>query len=216
MIPDPFSEWLHETCEGNPVIPILTIEDPNNALPLLEAITAAGIKIVEITLRTKDALKVIKKVSDYPGCLIGAGTILTPDDAKNALRAGADFGVSPGTTPELAVECYDLRFPMLPGVVTPSEIMQLYNIGYMFMKFFPAESSGGCTTLKSIAGPLPEIQFCPTGGITESNASKYLELDNVHCVGGSWIATPEAIRKQDWDGIEKNARRAQELLTVQK
>ena len=208
MTPREGSEWLLSVCGGNPVMPVLKVEDPDSAAPLAGALVDGGIKVIEVTLRTDRAADVIRAMAGCHGCLVGAGTLLTPAHAESAKEAGAAFGVSPGSTPELIQACQNIGLPLLPGAVTPTEIMRLLDQGFDFLKFFPAEPSGGRAALSAIAGPLPQVNFCPTGGVSAGNAAAYLRLANVVCVGGSWIAPPSAIECGDWDGIQHNANQA--------
>ncbi len=202
---------VKEICSNGPVIPVIEIDDEANALPLVEALMAGGINVVEITLRTPQALPAIKAVSQIKGLHVGAGTLLSADDVKKAKAAGATFGVSPGSTAELIEACEGEALPFLPGAATPSEVANLKSHGFEIQKFFPAEAAGGRPMLKAIAGPLQEITFCPTGGVSPENANDYLALPNVICVGGSWIASRKLIKDQAWDIIEANAKAASAL-----
>lgn len=215
MKPRECSEWLSAVCADNPVIPVLTIEDVDNALPLGNALLAGGISVLEVTLRTEDALDVIQAMAAIPNCIVGAGTLLSSDDAKKAKEAGATFGVSPGSTPDLIRACCELDLPLLPGAVTPTEVMNLLNQGFNFLKFFPASAFGGQKTLAAIAGPLPQANFCPTGGVTLENAPSYLSLDSVVCVGGSWIAPISDVENRNWENIQANAQEATMTLSGQ-
>lgn len=211
MTPQDASNRSAEICQLAPVIPVLVIHDAAIAGDLARALVAGGLPALEITLRTPAALDAIREMAKVEGGVVGAGTLLTPDDVKAARDAGARFGVSPGSTDRLldAAEAADL--PMLPGAVTSSEAMRLLERGYTVQKFFPAESSGGAPTIKALAGPLPQIRFCPTGGITLAKAPDYLKLSNILCVGGSWVAPQEMIDARDWAGIEALAREAAAL-----
>ncbi len=198
---------VDEILKAASVIPVLEVERLADAAPLAAALAAGGLRVVELTLRTAcalDAVAAMKKAA--PALIVGMGTIRTGDDVERALAAGADFLVSPGASPSLLVSMH--AAPALPGVATASEAMTSYEAGYRAMKFFPAEPAGGIAYLKSLAGPLPDILFCPTGGISADKAPDYLALPNVACVGGSWIATRAMIRAGDWAAIEANARRA--------
>ncbi|UZJ45035.1 bifunctional 4-hydroxy-2-oxoglutarate aldolase/2-dehydro-3-deoxy-phosphogluconate aldolase [Marinimicrobium sp. C6131] len=196
-----------------PVIPVMVVERLEDAVPLAQALYNGGLKVLEITLRTPVALDAIRAMVDaLPGdAVIGAGTIVTPDDLKKAVDAGSTFLVSPGTTPELIEAAKASDVPLLPGIATPSEAMNLLAHGFTHMKFFPAESAGGVSMVKSIGGPLPQITFCPTGGINLAKAPEYLSLPNVACVGGTWMAPKELIAEKRWDEIEKLAREAAQL-----
>ena len=211
MTPAEMSAHLRAVCQKAPVIPVLVIEDAARAADLARALVAGGLPILEITLRTEAALAAITAMAAVEGAIVGAGTVLTPSDAEAAKRAGATFAVSPGATPELIDACIALDLPILPGAVTPSEAMVLNARGFDLLKFFPAELYGGVGTLKALAGPLPRISFCPTGGITEASAPSYLALPTVPCVGGSWVAPTAMVRAGDWAGITALAAKASNL-----
>lgn len=198
-----------------PVIPVITIEQPEDAVPLAEALVAGGLPVLEITLRTPHALAAIGAIKRaLPAAIVGAGTVINRSNFQQALDAGAEFIVSPGFTPELLACAKSTAIPFLPGVNTPSEIMQLLGHGITSMKFFPAEAAGGVPMLKSIGAPLPQALFCPTGGITPANARDYLALANVACVGGSWMVTKELVHARRWDDIRALARSAAQLRTT--
>lgn len=189
-----------------PVVPVLVIDDAKTAVPLARALVAGGLKAIEITLRTPAALAAIRAVADeVEGAVPGAGTVLDAAQWDAAVAAGSQFIVSPGTTPELIAAARASDVPLLPGAATPSEVMALKAQGYTLMKFFPAEQAGGAAYLKSLSSPLAGIQFCPTGGISPSNARDYLSLPNVVCVGGSWVAPKDLVEKSDWDAITRLA-----------
>jgi 2-dehydro-3-deoxyphosphogluconate aldolase/(4S)-4-hydroxy-2-oxoglutarate aldolase len=195
-----------------PVIPVITLDDFKDALPLAEALVSGGLPVLEITLRTPHALRAIAAISkELPNAIVGAGTVINRTTYMQALDAGAAFIVSPGCTPELLVCATTSAAPFLPGVNTPSEIMQLLAHGITAMKFFPAEPAGGVPMLKSIAAPLPQALFCPTGGISPANAESYLALPNVACVGGSWMVTKDLVQQKKWDEIRALARDAAQL-----
>jgi 2-dehydro-3-deoxyphosphogluconate aldolase/(4S)-4-hydroxy-2-oxoglutarate aldolase len=198
-------------CRMAPVIPVIVIEDPRHAQPLAQALVAGGLAVLEVTLRTAAALEAITEMAQVPGAHVGAGTVLSGDDAERAQKAGAQFAVSPGSTPALVTACSALDLPLLPGAVTASEAMALLEQGYDMLKFFPAEPAGGRALLSALRGPLPRLNFCPTGGITPDNAAAYLALANVVCVGGSWIAPPAMMAAGDWAGITARARTAAAL-----
>ena len=200
-------------CQTAPVIPVLVIHDLAHARPLAEALVAGGLPCLEVTLRTDCALAAIEAMAAVPGAKPGVGTLRTPADVVSALNAGATFGVSPGATDPLleAAEAADL--PLLPGAATASEAMRLLERGYKTQKFFPAEAVGGAPALKSLAGPLPDITFCPTGGVSPRNAAQYLALPNTVCVGGSWVAPQGAMERGEWQTIEALARDAAALAT---
>jgi 2-dehydro-3-deoxyphosphogluconate aldolase/(4S)-4-hydroxy-2-oxoglutarate aldolase len=192
-----------------PVIPVVTIERPADAVPLARALLAGGIPIMEITLRTLGALEAIRSIhGDVPDAVVGAGTVSTPSLAARAVEAGAQFLVSPGTTDGLLAAMEDCGLPCLPGVGTASEVMRLLDRGQCDMKLFPAEACGGRAFLSAIAAPCPAARFCPTGGITPTTAPLYLQMQNVACVGGSWLTPPDAIASQDWLRIEELAAQA--------
>lgn len=197
-----------KVCQLAPVVPVLVIEDLAHAAPLAKALVAGGLPALEVTLRTPDALDAIRAMSEIEGGTVGAGTLLTPNDVKAAKKAGATFGVSPGATDSLIKACEDEGLPLLPGAVTASEIMSLLERGYTVQKFFPAEQSGGAAFLKSIGSPIPQVRFCPTGGITLKNAPDYLALKNILCVGGSWVAPKDAMAAGDWLSITRLAEEA--------
>lgn len=195
--------YLKTTLSLSPVMPVLTINTLDNIEYLFEALIEGNIKVVEITLRTKDALRAIEIVSKkYTSLKIGAGTVLNGQDLRSVKEAGATFAVSPGYTEKLASKALELKFPFLPGVSNSSEIMNLLDYGFKIFKFFPAQSAGGIKYIKSLNGPFPDVMFCPTGGINQNNASEWLSQKNVICVGGSWIV-PNVIN--DFNEITKNA-----------
>jgi 2-dehydro-3-deoxyphosphogluconate aldolase/(4S)-4-hydroxy-2-oxoglutarate aldolase len=195
-----------------PVIPVIVLDDAKHAAPLARALVAGGIRMLEVTLRTPEALACIEIIaSEVPEAVAGAGTIRGAADARAAARAGAKFGVSPGYTHAVGQACRDLGLPLLPGVATGSEIMRAQEDGFTELKFFPAMQAGGLAMLKAWQGPFGEIRFCPTGGIHAGNAGDFLALSNVACVGGSWIVPTEAIAAGDWPRIESLAREASRL-----
>ncbi|MDA9911023.1 bifunctional 4-hydroxy-2-oxoglutarate aldolase/2-dehydro-3-deoxy-phosphogluconate aldolase [Amylibacter sp.] len=197
-----------ELCKIAPVIPVLIIEDISSARDLGEALVAGGLPVLEVTLRTQCALQAISEMSKIKGGIVGAGTLITYNDVKNAVDAGATFGVSPGATDNLIDACEEAGLPLLAGASSASEAMALLEKGYSVQKFFPAEAAGGAAFLKSLSSPLPQITFCPTGGISQKNALNYLASSNVECVGGSWVAPKEAIANRDWQQIEDLAKDA--------
>lgn len=208
MTPAEQSRITRDIAHLAPVIPVLVVQDPDRARPLAEALVAGGLPALEVTLRTAGALDAIAAMADVPGGVVGAGTLLTPGDVHAAKAAGAKFGVSPGATDELVEASVSEGLPLLAGAATATEAMRLLARGYDMLKFFPAEAAGGVAYLKSLAGPLPRIAFCPTGGVSADNASDYLTLPNVVCVGGSWVAPAEMQDSGDWAGIENRARQA--------
>ncbi|WP_219517380.1 bifunctional 4-hydroxy-2-oxoglutarate aldolase/2-dehydro-3-deoxy-phosphogluconate aldolase [Nonomuraea ceibae] len=195
-----------------PVIPVVVIDDADTAVPMARALVAGGLPVIEVTLRTAPALEAIARIAaEVPEARVGAGTIRTSDDIAASLEAGAKFLVSPGTTLTL-VEALDASgLPYLPGAATATEAMALAERGLKELKFFPAEAAGGVPYLKSLAGPLPDVRFCPTGGIQPSTAAAYLALPNVGCVGGSWLTPADALASGDWARVEKLASEAAAL-----
>lgn len=198
-------------CELAPIIPVLVVHDVAHAVPLAEALVRGGLPVLEVTLRTPAALDVIAAMATVKGGHVGAGTLITPADVAAAKAAGATFGVSPGATDTLLDACEAAELPILPGAASASEAMRLLERGYDMLKFFPAEASGGVDAIKGIGGPLPQISFCPTGGINPTNAPKYLALSNVVCAGGSWVAPNDLVNAGKWDEIEELARQASGL-----
>ena len=211
MTPHEASAKTRALCEIAPVIPVLVIHDTAHARPLAEALVAGGLPVLEVTLRTPAALEAIEIMAKVPGGKVGAGTLLSGGDAVAALQAGATFGVSPGATDALLDVCERADLPLLPGAATATEAMSLLERGYSVQKFFPAEANGGVPALKAIGAPIPQVSFCPTGGVSPSNAGDYLALSNTLCVGGSWVAPQDKIDAGDWAGIEALARSAAEL-----
>lgn len=204
---------LIDILRRNPVLPILTLEREEDAEPLGKALLAGGLTSVEVTLRTAAALPVIRRLKAMGRLAVGVGTVLSAGDAAAAADAGADFLVTPGTTPALAAALRAVGLPALPGVATAGEAMAQMEAGFELLKFFPAEPMGGPETLKALAGPLARVRFCPTGGIGRDRAPAYLALPNVVAVGGSWIATPALLRAGDWAAIADNARAALAMRT---
>ena len=211
MTPRDASRRAREICALAPVIPVLVVDDATKARALADALIAGGLPALEVTLRTPAALDAIRAMAEAPGGSVGAGTLITPEDVKAAKAAGATFGVSPGATPDLLAACEDADLPLLPGAATASEAMALLARGYDMLKFFPAEASGGAPALKAIGAPLPQVSFCPTGGVSPENAHDYLKLPNVICAGGSWIAPRSLVESGNWDEIESLARAASQL-----
>lgn len=194
---------------GQPVIPVLKIERVADAVPLARALASGGLRAIEIMLRTPGALEAIRRVaSEVEEAIVGAGTILDAKQFAEAEEAGSKFIVSPGVTRTLLDAAVQSAVPLLPGAITPGEIMLAREAGLDFLKFFPAEQAGGASFLKALASPFAGIRFCPTGGITAKNAGDYLALPNVICVGGSWVAPNELVKAGDWAAIEKLAREA--------
>lgn len=202
MTPEQASLETRRICSLAPVMPVLVVQNAAHARPLATALVAGGLPALEVTLRTPAALEVICEMAQVPGGVVGAGTLITPEDVRAAKAAGAQFGVSPGATDELLAACEACDLPLLPGAATASEAMRLLACGYDMLKFFPAEASGGAPALKAIGAPLPQVTFCPTGGVSPSNASDYLSLGNVLCVGGSWVAPSDLVQAGAWAKIE--------------
>jgi 2-dehydro-3-deoxyphosphogluconate aldolase/(4S)-4-hydroxy-2-oxoglutarate aldolase len=195
-----------------PVIPVLSVARLEYAAPLAQALYAGGLKVLEITLRTPVALAVIEAMRKaVPQAVVGAGTLLRPQDFKRVEEVGAQFAVTPGLTPQLAEAANSVKFALLPGVISPSEILQALHYGYDTLKFFPAQQAGGIPMLQAFAGPFATVAFCPTGGISRDTAPDFLKLGNVLCVGGSWVAPNSLMEMGDWAGIEALARDAAAL-----
>lgn len=211
MTPAEQSREAARICALAPVIPVLVIEDAARAADLARALVAGGLPALEVTLRTPAALDAIRAMAEVPGGVVGAGTLLTPADVKAAKRAGALFGVAPGATPRLIAASEDEGLALLPGAVTATEVMVLLELGYSVQKFFPAEAAGGAAAIRALGGPIPQVSFCPTGGIGMANVGDYLALKNILCCGGSWVAPADAVLSGDWARIEGLARAAAAL-----
>ncbi|MFD7101804.1 bifunctional 4-hydroxy-2-oxoglutarate aldolase/2-dehydro-3-deoxy-phosphogluconate aldolase [Streptomyces celluloflavus] len=195
-----------------PVIPVVVLHDAADAVPLARALVAGGLPAIEVTLRTPAALDAIRAIADeVPDAVIGAGTVLNPEQVDAARAAGSRFLVSPGWSPRLLGAMRDSGVPFLPGVSTASEVVTLLDEGITEMKFFPAEAAGGTAYLKSLAAPLPQVRFCPTGGIGLASAPAYLALPNVGCVGGTWMLPADALAAKDWGRVRELAREAAAL-----
>lgn len=198
---------------ASPLVPVMVIDDLNQAVPMTKALAAGGITVYEVTLRTPAALQAIKAIREaLPNALVGAGTVLNPQQYDAAVEAGAQFVISPGFTTELLIHARQRAVPLIPGVATPSEIMTAYSLGYDHLKFFPAEANGGAPALKAISAPLPQIQFCPTGGISPKNVHDYLALSCVGTVGGSWMLPADALKQGDWQRVTQLSKEAVELV----
>lgn len=206
------NQWTTSPAEvfaAGPVVPVLVIHEVEHAIPLAKALIDGGIKVLEVTLRTPAALEVIRTIAEnVPDAIIGAGTVTNAQQLKDVTEAGAKFAISPGMTAELLAAGANGSIPLIPGISSISDLMKAKDAGYTYLKFFPAEASGGVKALKSIGGPFPEITFCPTGGIGPANFLDYLSLSNVQCVGGSWLAPDDAIREGDWGKITELAKAA--------
>lgn len=211
MTPTEQSAAAARICRLACIVPVLVIEDLTHARKLAEALVAGGLPALEVTLRTPIALDAIRAMAEVPGGMVGAGTLLTPADVKAAKAAGATFGVSPGATDRLIDACAEWELPLLPGAATATEVMILLEKGFTVQKFFPAEASGGAPALKAIGAPIPQVMFCPTGGVSLKNAHDYLSLSNVICAGGSWVAPKDAMQRGDWAAITTLAAEAAAL-----
>jgi 2-dehydro-3-deoxyphosphogluconate aldolase/(4S)-4-hydroxy-2-oxoglutarate aldolase len=201
-----------QVMQDAPVIPVIVLNDVAHAVPMARALVAGGIRMLEVTLRTPQALSCMEAIAkEVPDAVVGAGTVRSAADAKAAANAGAKFAVSPGYTSAVGQACRDQGLSLLPGVATGSEIMMAQEDGYTELKFFPAMQAGGPAMLKAWGGPFFDVRFCPTGGVTPQNASEFLSLSNVACVGGSWLVPADALAKGDWSRIEQLAREACQL-----
>ncbi len=198
-----------QVMQDAPVIPVIVLHDVAHAVPMARALVAGGIRMLEVTLRTAQALACMEAIArDVPEAVLGAGTVRNPADAKAAAAAGARFAVSPGYTSTVGQACRDLGLPLLPGVATGSEIMMAQEDGLSELKFFPALQAGGTAMLKAWSGPFGDVRFCPTGGVSPANAAEFLALPNVVCVGGSWLVPADALARGDWARITQLAREA--------
>ena len=205
-------QQIERTMRLAPVIPVVVIEDARAAVPMARALVAGGVPAIEVTLRTAAALEAVRAIaSEVEGAVVGVGTVLTQADLLAAYEAGARFAVSPGATARLLDAAEDIPLPLLPGAATASEAMALLERGYRHLKFFPAVPAGGARLLAAWAGPLPQLRFCPTGGISAASAVDLLALPNVLCVGGSWLTPADRLAAGDWAGIEQLARAAAHL-----
>jgi 2-dehydro-3-deoxyphosphogluconate aldolase/(4S)-4-hydroxy-2-oxoglutarate aldolase len=202
---------LLEIMRSATVIPVIAIDDPAHAAPLARALVAGGIRVLEVTLRTAHGLDAIRAMTQVEGAIVGVGTLTQPEEFAAARDAGAVFGVSPGLTPALIDAAKKSGLPLLPGVMTPSEVMAAREAGFRQLKLFPAVPAGGVGMLNAIAGPLPDVTFCPTGGISIDTAPQFLACKNVACVGGSWLTPKDAIKAGDWELITDLARSAAAL-----
>ncbi len=212
MAVNPSNLTALQVMQDAPVIPVIVLHEVAHAVPLAHALVAGGIRMLEVTLRTPQALACIEAIArQVPEAVVGAGTLLSAADARSSHAAGARFAVSPGYTDALSQACRDLRLPLLPGVATSSEIMAARDAGHHELKFFPAVQAGGLPLLKAWQGPFGDVRFCPTGGITEDSAPQFLALSNVVCVGGSWLVPAEALAAGDWGRITQLAARARGL-----
>jgi 2-dehydro-3-deoxyphosphogluconate aldolase/(4S)-4-hydroxy-2-oxoglutarate aldolase len=209
------SKTIHEIMKVSPVVPVMVINNADHAVPLAKALVKGGLKVLEITLRTDAALESIRRIkAEVPDAIVGAGTIINIDTLNAAIDAGAEFIVSPGTTDSLIDAALKTGVPLLPGIANPSEAMRLLEKGITAMKFFPAEAAGGVPMLKSIGAPIPQITFCPTGGVSQKNVNEYYKLPNVGCVGGSWMCAASLVDAENWDEITRLSAEAIELATA--
>lgn len=203
-----------EVLQTSKIIPVITIYDLKTSVDLARALMSGGIKILEITLRTKEALEAIKLISkEVPEAIVGAGTILNAKMLEEVKNAGAKFAISPGLNPIFAKEAQNIDLTLIPGVATASELMLALEFGFENLKFFPAQAAGGVAMLKSLAAPFSKVKFCPTGGINLDNMNEYLKLENVLCVGGSWLSPKELIQDKKWDAITKIAQKSLALIS---
>ncbi len=203
---------IRQILQLSPVIPVIAIEEMAHAVPLARALVAGGIFVLEVTLRTEHGLSAIRAISQQvPGAIVGVGTLTKPEEFTAASDAGAVFGVSPGLTPALIEAARQSRLPLLPGVMTPSEVMTAREAGFHTLKLFPAMQAGGVGMLNAIGGPMPDVTFCPTGGITQETAAQFLACKNVACVGGSWLTPKDVVQAGDWERIKALAKAASSL-----
>jgi 2-dehydro-3-deoxyphosphogluconate aldolase/(4S)-4-hydroxy-2-oxoglutarate aldolase len=204
-------ENLKRAVSISKMIPVMVLDDVRIARPLAEALVRGGLNVLEVTLRTPNALEVIKEMVKVEGAIVGSGTVRNHTHMQQSVDAGCQFMVSPGAPKQLLEEAENISIPLLPGVGSPTEAMGAAEMGYSFLKFFPAEAMGGKGVLKAFASPFPDLSFCPTGGISVDNAQGYLNLPNVVCVGGSWVTPHDLISTKDFTAIEKLAREARQL-----
>ena len=203
---------IHDILRTSPVIPVLTVTRLEHAAPLARALVQGGLRVLELTLRTPCALEAIAAMrAAVPEAIVGAGTLTRPEDFAAAARVGAQFAVTPGLTASLIAAATQAPFPLLPGIMTPSELIAARAAGFTACKLFPAQQAGGIGMLKALAGPFPDHVFCPTGGITRASAPEFLALPNVACIGGSWLAPAALLEAGDWQQIESLARDAASL-----
>jgi 2-dehydro-3-deoxyphosphogluconate aldolase/(4S)-4-hydroxy-2-oxoglutarate aldolase len=205
----PDTKTIDEILTRAPVIPVLVIEDAAHAVELGRALVAGGLPVLEITLRTDAAMEAVRRMAaEVEGAIVGVGTVIEPVQLHASVAAGARFAVSPGLTPRLAAAAIDAPIPLLPGAMTPSEMMHARDQGYRRLKLFPADVAGGVAMLQALSGPLSDLRFCPTGGIKLAQLGDYLRLPNVVCVGGSWVAPRDAVAAGDWARITRLASEA--------
>lgn len=207
-------ERAQQVLEACPLIPVISIQQPEHALPLAQALIDGGLRVLEVTLRTPHGLEAIRQIREtFPDIWVGAGTVLAPNQFDQALDHGAQFVISPGITRKLLKHGLDAEVPLLPGIATVSELMEGVALGYRYFKFFPAEVAGGIAALKSFAGPLPDVRFCPTGGIRQETAKNYLALANVCAVGGTWLTPADVVSTSDWAQITEISKSSLTALT---
>ncbi len=205
---------IKEIMNTSPIVPVMVINNVEHAVPLAKALVKGGLKVLEITLRTPAALESIRRIkAEVPDAIVGAGTIINIETLNQAIEAGAEFIVSPGTTDQLIDAAIATGVPLLPGIANPSDAMRLLEKGITAMKFFPAEAAGGIPMLKSIGAPIPQITFCPTGGVSQKNVKEYFSLPNVACVGGSWMCAANLVDAENWDEITRLSAEAVQLAT---
>lgn len=205
---------IKEIMNTSPIVPVMVINNVEHAVPLAKALVKGGLRVLEITLRTPAALESIRRIkAEVPEAIVGAGTIINIDTLNKAIEAGAEFIVSPGTTDKLIDAAIATGVPLLPGIANPSDAMRLLEKGITAMKFFPAEAAGGVPMLKSIGAPIPQISFCPTGGVSQKNVKEYFSLPNVACVGGSWMCAASLVDAENWDEITRLSAEAVVLAT---
>ena len=198
-----------ELMRVGPVIPVIVIDELAQAVPLARALVAGGVRVLEVTLRTRVALDAVRAIAgEVPDAIVGVGTISRPEHFTQAIEAGARFGVSPGLTRDLVDAARASGLPLLPGVMTPSDVITARNAGFFALKLFPAQQAGGIGMLNALSGPFPDVVFCPTGGVTAASAASFLELPNVGCVGGSWLTPSSMVKTGDWESITALARAA--------
>jgi 2-dehydro-3-deoxyphosphogluconate aldolase/(4S)-4-hydroxy-2-oxoglutarate aldolase len=209
------SKTIKEIMSVSPIVPVMVINNVEHAVPLAKALVKGGLKVLEITLRTDAALESIRRIkAEVPDAIVGAGTIINIDTLNAAIEAGAEFIVSPGTTDKLIDAAIATGVPLLPGIANPSDALRLLEKGITEMKFFPAEAAGGVPMLKSIGAPIPQITFCPTGGVSQKNVKDYYGLANVACVGGSWMCAANLVDAENWDEITRLSAEAVKLATA--
>lgn len=213
----PRAQALADLLAMGPVIPVITLDTVDQAVPLARALVAGGVRLLEVTLRTAAGLDgAAAIIAAVPDAVVGIGTVLTPDDLRRSIAAGARFALSPGATPALLDAAAACPIPFMPGIATASEFMAASQHGFDTVKFFPATAAGGIPALKALGGPFPQARFCPTGGISDANAADWLALPSVVAVGGSWLTPTDALRAGDWDAITARARQATQAFAAKR